>query len=254
MAFDHFARPRPEGGWARHTPNDRLVYAFTVSTRVVGYIRVSTDEQSASGAGLDAQRQAIAAEAARRGWEVAAVYEYRGASAKRLAGRPGLQDALRAVETGNATALVAAKVDRLSRSVSDFCGLLERSRRKGWSLVALDIGLDTMSPSGEMMAHVVSSFGQYERRLIGQRTRDALAVRRQQGVRLGRPVGTEPRTAARIKRLNRAGRSLSAIAAALNASATPTAQGGRQWYPSTVRKVLLRLSRPAGKIAGHRAA
>lgn len=213
-----------------------------VKPRVVGYIRVSTDEQSASGAGLDAQKHAIRAEAARRGWDLVAVYEDRGASAKSLAGRPGLQEALRAVETGVATALVAAKLDRLSRSVSDFAGLLERSRRKSWSLVALDIGLDTMSPSGEMMAHVVSSFSRYERRLIGQRTRDALATRRRQGVRLGRPVAITPVVAARIRRLRRAGRSLSAISAALNSDGTPTAQGGRRWHPSTVRKILLRLA------------
>jgi DNA invertase Pin-like site-specific DNA recombinase len=64
---------------------------------------------------------------------------------------------------------------------------MDLAKRKGWSLVALDFGLDTTTPAGEMIANVILSTAQYERRLIGQRTRDALAAKREQGVRLGRP-------------------------------------------------------------------
>ncbi len=53
---------------------------------------------------------------------------------------------------------------------------MELSRSERWSLVALDLGVDTSNPAGEMMASVMASFAQYERRLIGQRTRDALAA------------------------------------------------------------------------------
>lgn len=91
------------------------------------------------------------------------------------------------LQRGDACTLVVSKLDRLSRSLVQFAELMERSRRKGWSLVALDLGVDTSTPAGEMMASVLASFAQYERRLIGQRTRDALAVKREQGVRLGRP-------------------------------------------------------------------
>ena len=205
--------------------------------RVVGYVRVSTDEQAHSGAGLEAQRRAIRAECSRRGWDLQNVLEDRGASAKGLQ-RPGLTDALTAVESGGAEAIVVAKVDRLSRSLTDFAGLMERSRRKGWALVALDLGVDTTTPSGEMLAHVLAVFAQFERRLIGQRTRDALAVRRSQGVRLGRPTALSPRTAARIRALSRKGESLSEIARVLNTEAVPTAHGGCRWYPSTVRAVI----------------
>ena len=67
---------------------------------VVGYIRVSTSEQADSGAGLEAQRAAITAEAERRGWEFVHVFEDAGASGKSMNGRAGLQEALEAVEEG----------------------------------------------------------------------------------------------------------------------------------------------------------
>lgn len=86
--------------------------------------------------------------------------------------------ALEAVEGGQADALCVAKLDRLSRSLLDFAGLMERSRKRGWSLVALDLGVDTSTPSGEMMASVLATFAQFERRLIGERTRAALAEKR----------------------------------------------------------------------------
>src|SRR4051794_17484554 len=87
--------------------------------RVLGYVRVSTEEQSDSRAGLDAQRRAITAEAKRRGWDLLEVIEDAGFSAKALR-RPGVQEALSVLEKGEASALVVAKLDRLSRSMLDF--------------------------------------------------------------------------------------------------------------------------------------
>ncbi len=206
--------------------------------KVVGYVRVSTAEQASSGAGLDAQRTVIAAEVERRGWELVRVEEDAGISGKSTDRRPALARAVAAVDSGEAEALVVAKLDRLSRSLLDFAGMMERSRKKGWALVALDSPVDTTTPAGEMMANVLASFAQYERRLIGQRTRDALAIKRDQGVRLGRPRTLSEDVRARIVAERAAGRSLRAIAAGLDVDGVPTAQGGARWYPSTVRAVL----------------
>ena len=71
--------------------------------RVLGYVRVSTDEQSSSGAGLEAQRRAILAECERRGWQLVEMIEDAGYSAKDLK-RPGVQEALRVLEAGEASA------------------------------------------------------------------------------------------------------------------------------------------------------
>jgi DNA invertase Pin-like site-specific DNA recombinase len=92
------------------------------------------------------------------------------------------------------------------------------------------------------MAHVLATFGQFERRLIGQRTREALAAKKASGVRLGRPPTLPKSVVRRIQRLRARGVSLRAIADELNEGRVPTAQGGKQWYAATVRGVLLRTS------------
>ena len=242
-------------GTAARIPNVRLLYyehektfeqcpttAKVPPIRVVAYVRVSSQEQRLSGLGLEAQRQAIIAECERRGWEIVEVVEDRGYSARDLK-RPAIQTALDMLASGEATALVAAKLDRLSRSMLDFARLMTTAQRQGWALVALDCALDTSSPSGEAMANMLATFAQFERRLIGQRTKDALAVKRAQGVRLGRPVTMPKRVIARINRERAAGRTLRQIADSLNQDEIATAHGGQRWYAGTVRAVLLRSER-----------
>jgi DNA invertase Pin-like site-specific DNA recombinase len=87
---------------------------------------------------------------------------------------------------------------------------------------------------------VLASFAHCERRAISERTRAALAVKRAQGVRLGRPPQMSQYAIERIRRERAAGSSLAAIANGLNADRIPTAQGGRRWYPATVRYTLNR--------------
>lgn len=209
---------------------------------VVGYLRVSTDDQANSGLGLAAQRAVIENECQRRGWTLLRAFEDAGASGKSLAGRPALADALEELRGHRADALVVAKLDRLSRSLLDFAGVMEQSRSEGWSLVILDLGVDTTTPSGEMIANVMATFAQFERRLIGQRTKDALAVKRREGGRLGRPVVLDSAIAARVQHERQQGRSLRAIADGLNAEGVATAHHGARWYPSTIRAVLERLT------------
>jgi DNA invertase Pin-like site-specific DNA recombinase len=205
----------------------------------IGYLRVSTDEQANSGAGIEAQRAAILAEARRRGWSEADVQwiEDAGYSGKDTR-RPGIRLALEVLKRGEAAGLVVAKMDRLSRSLLDFTQIMSEAQRQGWALVALDCPADPGTPTGEAMASILATFSQLERRLIGQRTREALAVKRREGVRLGRPRSLSPQVAARVVREREAGRSLRAIAAVLNVEGVPTAQGGARWHASTVRAVL----------------
>jgi lambda repressor-like predicted transcriptional regulator len=125
--------------------------------RVLAYVRASTEEQAESGAGLAAQRETILAECRRRGWELVEVIEDAGYSAKDLK-RPGIQAALRALRAKEAEALVVAKLDRLSRSMLDFPPLMARAQKEGWALVALDVGMDTTTPAGEMTANVTATF------------------------------------------------------------------------------------------------
>jgi DNA invertase Pin-like site-specific DNA recombinase len=197
---------------------------------------VSTDEQAVSGLGLAAQRAAIEAECARRGWTLLAVHE--DALSGKTLNRPGMATALAAVESGAASTIVVAKLDRLSRSLVDFASLMARAQTNHWNLVALDLGIDLATAAGEFMANVMASAAQWERRIIGQRTRDALAVKRSQGVRLGRPQMVAAELVARIRAAHKAGTGWSALARQLNEEAVPTAHGGSKWYPSTVRAVV----------------
>jgi DNA invertase Pin-like site-specific DNA recombinase len=204
--------------------------------RALGYCRVSTGDQMSSGAGLDAQRAALQAEADRRGWALELILED-GLSAKDL-NRPALVAALSRLDRGEADLLMVSKLDRLSRSVKDFGGLLERASKRNWSVLCLDLGVDTTTPVGEFTANVVVSASQYERRLIGQRTKDALAARKAAGVKLGRPRSLSDAIVGRIVEAQGAGQSLSGIARELTNEGVPTAQGGRRWYASTVAAVL----------------
>ncbi len=133
---------------------------------------------------------------------------------------------------------MVAKLDRLSRSVHDFTGITKRAAKRGWSVVLLDANVDTTTLSGALMANVMSSFSEYERGLIAQRTRDALAAKKAAGVRLGRPRRVSPEVTARVVALKESGLSLAAIAQTLNDEQVPTAHGGAQWYRSTVQGVL----------------
>ena len=120
----------------------------------------------------------------------------------------------------------------------DFTAVMAMATKQSWALVALDCAVDTTTPAGEAMANVLATFAQFERRLIGQRTREALAAKRASGVRLGRPLSLPTAVRERITAERNAGRSLAAIAELLNDEQVPTAQGGQRWWPSTVRAVL----------------
>jgi DNA invertase Pin-like site-specific DNA recombinase len=204
----------------------------------VGYLRVSTDEQADSRAGLAAQRAAIELECDRRGWPLLALCEDAGISGKATTNRPALASVLGALAAGSADVLVVAKLDRLSRSLLDFAQLLHRASVEGWRMVILDLAVDTTTPSGEVMAHVAAAFAQYERRLISDRTKDALREVRKRGVRLGRPRILAAEVVARVVVERTRGGTLAAIAELLDAEGVPTAQGGRRWYPATVAAVL----------------
>lgn len=212
----------------------------TRHSRVVGYVRVSTQEQGDSGAGLEAQIHAITRECEHRRWTLERICQDVASGSSRDH-RPALRDALAMIAAGEADTLMVSKLDRLSRSVADFGAIIEDARRDGWNIVIIDLGVDLSTPAGEMVATIMAALAQWERRVISQRTRDALASRKREGVRLGRPVGVDPDTEGMILTLHRSGAGLRAIATALNAHGIPKPQGGATWRASSVRAILARL-------------
>jgi DNA invertase Pin-like site-specific DNA recombinase len=206
--------------------------------QAIGYLRVSTGRQADSGAGIEAQRTAILAEATRRGWAAADVQFIEETASGKNAKRPGLELAREALASGDAGALVVSKMDRLSRSLLDFASIMQEAQKQGWALIALDCPVDLTTPMGEALASIIATFAQLERKMIGERTRDALAEKRAAGVKLGRPRILPDDVRERIVAEREEKRTLRIIADALNDEGVPTAHGGKRWYPSTVRQVL----------------
>jgi DNA invertase Pin-like site-specific DNA recombinase len=201
----------------------------------LGYTRASTSDQAANGYGLEAQEAVIRHEANRRGWRLVEVIRDEGESAKSL-DRPGIRRALELIAAGKAGGLIVAKLDRLSRSVADFGILLEWFTDADAALVALDLGLDTSTPGGRLVANVFASVAEWERDVIGVRTREGLAAARAQGRRISRAaVADDLKLVRRIRRMRERGMTQQAIADRLNAEGVPTVRGAAKWQPSSVR-------------------
>lgn len=203
---------------------------------VLAYLRVSTDSQGDSGLGLDSQRAAIEDAASHRGWAVAE-WVVDTASGKSLY-RPGIQEALVRLENGGPKVLVAAKLDRLSRSAIDFLSLVKRAEENGWSLVMLEPAVDMTEPMGRFTAGILAQVAELERAMISQRTKDARARAKARGTRLGRPSALDSDVAERIESMRATGLTLGAIAEALNGEGVPTPTRRGRWWPASVSQAL----------------
>lgn len=149
-------------------------------TQVVGYIRVSTQEQGRSGLGLEAQESRIKQFCDAEGLTVVGWFRdvQSGSGTATENFRPGLHDAL-ALAKSKKCAVVIAKLDRLSRSVSYISGLMTEKV----PFIVCELGLDT----DPFLLHIYAALSEKERRLISERTRAALAAKKARGEPLGNP-------------------------------------------------------------------
>lgn len=205
----------------------------TSALRVIGYIRVSTNKQDV---GPEVQVAALEAEAKAKGWMLE-IRREEAASAKSLANRPVLAQALADLKAKRADVLAASKLDRLSRDVADFAGLMKLSTKQGWALVCLDLNVDTTTSTGAAMAQVSVVFAELERKRIAERTSDAMQNIKASGKHMGRSSVLDPETRQRIISDHQAGVSMNRLAVNFNAEGVPTATGGK-WYASTIKAVL----------------
>lgn len=145
--------------------------------KFVAYYRVSTQKQGSSGLGLEAQREAVSRFLNGGNWELIAEYTEveTGKGSNALAKRPQLAAALEASRKHGST-LIIAKLDRLARNVHFVSGLMESKVR----FVACD-----MPEANELTIHIMAAFAEHEAKRISQRTKDALAVAKARGVKLG---------------------------------------------------------------------
>lgn len=232
---------------------------MTHGERVVGYIRVSTDEQHDSGLGEEAQRQQIIEECERRGWELVRFEEdvmtgrhrptrlgdEAGGLRRMLRKRPGLVAALDACKAGEASGIVATKLDRLARSTLVFSQLVSVAQRQGTNIVVLGLNMDMFTPQGKMVASILATFAEFESEMISERTKAAMAVAAKRRAANGEaPFGRPARhqvpdeLRARLRSMRDSGMGLRTIARTLNEEGVPTATGKGTWHPATVRSAL----------------
>jgi len=229
----------------------------------IGYLRVSTDEQGASGLGLEAQRAAIQAAADRLGVELVSWHTDSGVSgAAPVEKRPGLLGAIADLDSG--AVLLVAKRDRLARDPIVSAMTEQLVTRKGARLVsAAGEGTESDDPTSVLMRRMVDAFSEYERLLIGARTKAALQAKRRRGEKTGGAVpygwrlqatseinGAAVRGVALlvedpaeqaviqdVEAMRAAGGSLSSIAAELNRRGITTKRGS-SWTHTQIGRVL----------------
>lgn len=157
-------------------------------------------------------------------------------SAKDL-NRPGIRDVLQRLANGEADALVVSKLDRLTRSTLDLAELLVWADRTGIRLIVKDLGVDTSTATGRLVAGIMGQVAEWEREQIAARTRDAAAERRKLGLKMGREGvrDTNPDLAIRIERERASGATWQAIADGLNRDKIATVRGGAEWRVSSVQ-------------------
>ncbi len=210
--------------------------------QVVGYIRVSTDEQAESGLGLEAQQQTLRAYCKAKGIALDAVLVDAGYSGKDL-NRPGIAELLRRVREGEVATIITVKIDRLSRRVIDTLNIVETLRRHDSAIVFVHEAIDTTTAAGKAMLTVIAAFAEMERNYISERTRAALAAKKARGERLGNPAFGALRGEERVHEVARELRgqrlSLRAIASALQDRGY-TPRRARTWSPEMVRRLLNR--------------
>ena len=224
--------------------------------KVIGYIRVSTEEQASDGVSLAAQREKLIAYAKLYDLELVEIIEDAGQSGKTL-DRPGLKKALAMIRSGKAGGLLIAKLDRLSRSVVDWNTLIDSyfGERAGKQLFSVADSIDTRTAAGRLVLNVLMSVAQWERETIGERTKDALQHKIRKGERCGKvrfgfrladdgvaliEDPAEQEVLRTIRRLKAAGQSLREIAAELTRRGILTKEGNRTWKHTTVARILQR--------------
>ena len=220
----------------------------------LGYARVSTDEQAREGVSLDVQRSRIRAYCEAKELELVDMLTDDGVSGKTLK-RPALRELVRRCERGDVAHVVVVKLDRLTRRTRDLLSLVDDLfLARQIELHSVSESLDTSTPHGRFVLTLFGGLAQMERELIGERTRAAMAFKREQRQPTGPPplgyrsngsreqmvaVPSELEVVRSIIERWRRGGSYLGIAAELNAEGISTKQGKR-WHASTVRAIVQR--------------
>jgi DNA invertase Pin-like site-specific DNA recombinase len=209
--------------------------APVVPMRALGYASAAASGDVGA-EDLEAQRKAIERSCADHGCELVEVVADREPKDGKAFDRPGLSHALERIAAGDASCVIVAGLERVSRSVAELGTLVHWLEENGIRLVAVDIDLDTASPAGRGTARALASVAEMERGRISERTRKGLAAARAKRHAAGDPSATDwAALRKRIAGMRADGMTLQAIANVLNKEGVPTQRGGAKWRPSSVQ-------------------
>jgi DNA invertase Pin-like site-specific DNA recombinase len=217
------------------TKNSRKAKVQNTAAAIV-YCRVSAlDSQSESDASLEQQERTLRAAAEIAGYTDITVIAERHTGSK---SQPELEAALEMLAAGQAVALYAAKIDRLSRKgAADVLRIADKAEAQGWRLVVADVALDTGTTVGRLVLTILAGVAEMESRRRSERMREYHAARRARGeitgATYGQKTAASDRTIAKVLLRREAGASWKAITDELNAEQADS----RRWYPTAVRRI-----------------
>ena len=200
--------------------------------------RVSTEEQGKSGHGLDAQLHTCEQWCSDKGWNNIAVFtEVVSGFSKPLAKRTAATAAIELCRRESGI-LVVAKGDRLSRRMIERLETIERSQKEGWYVFMCDLPeADPTTAGGWMMQAMFAMLAEYERRIISERTSDALHAIIRAGGSVGRRKEVDPSAVAEAITLHEGGMSMSTIASELDRMGYKPPRSAK-WSRNTVRHMV----------------
>lgn len=144
------------------------------------YVRVSTEEQAKEGFSLAGQEQALKDHAKLLGYDIYKIYKDEGKSAKDMH-RPAMQQMLKDAEKRYFSAIIVYKLDRFSRSLKDLILTIEKLKEIDIDFVSVQDRIETASASGKLMFHIISSFAEFERDIISERTKFGMTEKAKEG-------------------------------------------------------------------------
>jgi site-specific DNA recombinase len=232
--------------------------------RVLGYVRVSTEEQAKEGSSLKLQPEKIRSYCDLYGLDLARIECDEGISAKTL-DRPALATVLDDLERGRVDGVVIYKLDRLTRSLRDWSDLIDRffSERAGRRLFSVNDSIDTRTAAGRLVLNVMMTVSQWEREVIAERTADAMQGKIRRGERAARrrfgydldPTELHPETGKPFKMVPnpreqeaiafmaqwlKQGKSYREMVALLTELGIETKDEGSIWRPGAIHRILTR--------------
>lgn len=197
-----------------------------MTTKAIGYVRVSTDEQADHGISLEMQAAKVRAYAELNDLDLLDVIQDAGISGKSIKGRPGIQAVLDMVRARKVSAVITYSLSRLARNTIEALEIAKLMDKAGVALHSISEKLDTQSALGRFFFTLTASLAEMERRLISERTTAALSQKRARGGRVSRhaPYGftfdtsgnlrvddTEQHTIAKVHELRSQGYSIRGI-------------------------------------------